>query len=148
MTIENIGAYMDLIQAHIAWLWMSFNVWSWKPITIPSWVYWYFRLENNSEKIWDDSTWTNMKEATFDFIIASWDKSTPDSDMYELLNELSNAIVIQAGNRIVLPGWFIIYSIQEGSQSWVLRDVNENPYLIWQYKFIYQYRYENKPRWD
>lgn len=146
MTIENIWAYMDLIQAHIAGLWLSASIYSWKPITPPSWLYWYFRLENNSDKIADDSIGTHIKEATFDFIIASWNKTTPDSDMYELLNELSNELVTQAGTRIMLPGWFIIYSIQEGPQSWVLRDVNENPYLIWQYRFIYQYRYDTKPR--
>lgn len=146
MTIENIGAYMDLIQAHIETLWLTFPIYSWKPVIVPTWVYWYFRLENNSEKVWDDSIGTIQKEATFDFIIASWDKSTPDSDMYEHLNSLSNLLVIQAGNRITLPGWFIIYSIQEWAQSGVLRDVNENPYLIGQYRFIYQYRYDTKPR--
>ena len=146
MTIENIWAYMDLIQVWIQWTSFSYNVYSWKPVTPPSWWYCYFRLENNSEKIWDDSTWTHLKEATFDFIIASWDKSTPDADMYILLNELSNVIVTQSWTRIELPWGFIIYSVQEWAQSWVLRDVNENPYLIAQYKFIYQYRYANTPR--
>lgn len=146
MTIENIGAYMDLIQAHVASLWLSFTVYSWKPVTVPSGIYGYFRLENNSTKVADDSTGTHQKEATFDFVISSGNKSTPDSDMYENLNELSNAIVTEAGTRITLPGWFIIYSIQEAAQSGVLRDTAENPYLIWQYIFRYQYRYDAKPR--
>lgn len=146
MTIENIGAYMDLIQAHIATLWLTFSIYSGKPVTVPTWVYWYFRLENNSEKVWDDSSGTNIKEASFDFVIASWDKSTPDADMYLYLNQLSNVLVTESWTRIVLDGWFTIYSVQEWAQSWVLRDVNENPYLIWQYKFIYQYRYASTPR--
>lgn len=146
MTIENIWAYLDLLKTYITGLSVWFPIYSGKPIKELSWVHGYFRLENNSEKIWDDSIGTHIKEATFDFIIASWDKSTPDSDMYQYLNNLSNLLVIQDWNRVTLPWGFIIYSIQEGAQSWVLRDVNENPYLISQYKFIYQYRYSATPR--
>lgn len=71
MTIENIGAYMDLIQAHIASLGLSFSVYSGKPVTVPTGIYGYFRLENNSNKVADDSTGTHQKEATFDFVISS-----------------------------------------------------------------------------
>ena len=146
MTIENIWSYMDLIQDHIASFWLSFPIYSWKPIKVPSWVYWYFRLENNSVSVADDSIGTLQKEATFDFVISSWNKSTPDSDMYENINTLSNVLVIESGDRITLPWGFVIYSIQEWSQSGVLRDISENPYIIWQYIFRYKYRYVSKPR--
>lgn len=55
-------------------------------------------------------------------------------------------MVTQAGERIVLPGWFTIYGIQEASQSGVLSDVKENPYIAAQYKIVYQHRYSATPR--
>lgn len=145
--IANLWAYLDLLQTYIAWLSVWFTIYAWKPVWEISWVNWYFTLVSNSEKIGDDSTWTLLKEATLDFYIISWDKATPDVVLFEKLDALSNALITEASERITLPSSnFIIYSIQEWQQSWVLHDVKENPYIAAQYKIIYQYRYTTDPR--
>lgn len=144
--IANIGAYLDLLQAHINGLWVWFEIYAGKPIAEQQWTNWYFFMISNTEKVWDDSEWTHIKEALFEFIIISGSKATPDVDLYEKLDALSNLMVTQAGERIVLPGWFTIYGIQEASQSGVLSDVKENPYIAAQYKIVYQHRYSATPR--
>lgn len=101
---------------------------------------------SNAEKVWDDSEWTHIKEALFEFIIISGSKATPDVELYEKLDALSNLMVTQAGERVVLPWGFTIYGIQEAWQSGVLSDVKENPYIAAQYKIVYQYRYSATPR--
>lgn len=145
--IANLWSYLDLLQQHITTLAPGFDVFAWKPIAEQNDTNWYFSLVSNDSFIGDDSTWTHIKEALIDFTIISWVKSTPQVELYEKLDTLSNLLVTEAGERITLPGsTFIIYSIQEWIQSWVLYDVNENPYLMAQYKVIYQYRYNSDPR--
>lgn len=145
--IANIWAYWDLLQQYISSLNPWFDVFHGKPIAVVNDTNCYFHLVSNSEKLWDDSTWTNLKEAVFDFIIISWNKATPDVVIYEMLDTLSNLIITDAWERVTLPtSNFIIYSIKEWQQSGVLHDVNENPYLMTQYRFIYKYRYDASPR--
>lgn len=112
-----------------------------KPIEIPSgWMYCYFLLDTNWDKIWDDSTGTLFKEALLEFYVCSNKKDTPDVSVFECLDTLSNAIVTQPGQNMIDLDSFKILSISEWIQSGILRD-QETPYLIAQYKCIYKYLY-------
>lgn len=134
--IINIWAKLDLIQEKLEEL-TSLNVFAGKPIQEPTWMYVYFELQTNSAKIRDDSTWVLYKEALFDFYIISNNVSTPDVELYEKLDQISNSIT---WFRIDL-NWFEILDIQEWNQSWVLRNDKNNPLVIAQYSIIYKYLY-------
>lgn len=117
------------------------DIFVWKPVTIPTGgMYCYFELQNNSDKIWDDSNGTMYKEWLFEFYICSNKKDTPDVSVFECLDTLSNAIITQPGQNMINLDWFKVLSISEWPQSWILRDL-ETPYLIAQYKVVYKYLY-------
>lgn len=138
--ITNIWAKLDLLQAELQTLLNPLNVQviAGKPNEeIQDWVYLYFTLETNGEKIWDDSKWTIYKEWLFDFYLVYNDASTPDVVLYEKLNEISNLICFKTYDL----NWFKISSISEWNQSWVLRNTKNNPLIIAQYNIIYKYLY-------
>lgn len=112
----------------------------WKPISVPtSGMYCYFTLDTNSEKVWNDYVWTTVKEWLFEFYICANDKNTPDVELFEALDTLSNAIITEQWSNISLDSFKVMYII-EWVQSWVLRD-EENPYIIAQYRIGYKYLY-------
>lgn len=112
----------------------------WKPVSVPTWgMYCYFALDTNSEKVGNDSVGTVMKEGLFDFYICANDKNTPDVEIFEALDTLSNAILTEQWSNISLDSFKVSY-IVEGAQSGILRD-EENPYLIAQYRIGYKYLY-------
>ena len=140
--IKNIGSQLDKIQEYFEWIPALdiFEIYAGKPITQPDRLYLYFTLANNSIKIQDDSSWAIYKEALFDFVIVWNKKDIPDVELYEALDLLSTNITTFGKTKIELTD-FEIFSIQEWAQSGVLRDVNDTPYLIAQYNFIYKYLY-------
>lgn len=80
--------------------------------------------------------------ALLEFYIIGNDKNMPDVEIYEALDALSNAIVtIGSDDDIIDMGDMIVHSIAEGAQSGILRETDENPYLIAQYNILYKYRY-------
>ena len=99
-------------------------------------------LINNSEAQGDDRGGTHIKRATLEFTIIANGKNVPDQDLYTWLDAISNAIVTMGGNdtRIDLSG-LTLFSIEEGVQSGVIREVDENPQLLAQYGVLYKYRY-------
>lgn len=117
------------------------GIYAWRPIVQPIWwMYLYFMLENNSPKISSDNYGVYAKNALFDFYIIWNNKSLADVELYEALDLISNEIRTFGKQKIVLD-WFEIYSIEEWNQSGVMRDKNENPYLICQFEMIYKYLY-------
>lgn len=135
---DKIVTYLKTITAlNIFTGWIYF----WKTIVKPTnWMYLYFTLENNSPKISSDNYWVYAKTWLFNFCIVWNDKAKPDVELFEALDILSNNIRTFWKDRINLD-WFEIMNIEEWNQSWVLRDKNENPYIIWQYEMIYKYLY-------
>ena len=144
--IKNIWSQLDKIVNYLntkSSLTTLFTGWiyAWRPIVKPTtWMYLYFMLENNSPKISSDNYWVHSKNALFDFYIIWNNKSKPDVELYQALDTLSNEIRTFWKDKIDL-NWFIINSIEEWNQSGVLRDKNENPYIICQFDIIYKYLY-------
>ena len=139
--VINIWSVFDRIQEYLSdniTISALFPWWiyAWKPLDISSWLSLYFSLSNNSPLIETDRNWRKIikKRALLDFIIVTNKKDTPDVEIYEALDTLSNEIVWIEINL----NWFIINWIQEWNQSWVLVDTNENPLLIAQYNIDYE----------
>lgn len=144
--IANIWAYSDLIAEYIATLWFNFPVYAGKPVVEPKWKYAYFRLENNSESIGDDSHGTLHKKADFDFVFVGWSRDTSDREIYEMLDDFSRKFLTEKNEGIILGKNFKIFSILDGDQSWVMRNEKENPLLLAVFSLRYQYRYGKNPR--
>lgn len=144
--IVNIWNRGDLITTYLKNIAVVNNkfpwwIYFWKPLIEPAkWMYLYLQLENNSTKISSDNYGIICKTALFDFVIVGNDKSLADVELYEALDLLSNNIRTMDKTSIDLS-WFKIMNIEEWSQSWVLRNEKENPFIIWQYNIIYQYLY-------
>lgn len=144
--IKNIWAQQSLIRDYIKWkaginTQFPGNIFVWKPVIAPTTgMYCYFYLDANSDKVSNDYAGTVLKEWTFEFVICWNKKDTPDADIFDALDVLSNAIVTNESSDAINLSWFKIMSIQEGIQSGILRDI-ENPYLIARYTFIYKYLY-------
>lgn len=139
--IKNIWSQIWQIQWHISNLISPKVIFAGKPVKVPSVKYIYFNLVNNTEAFSSDVSWqtrTLVKRALFDFYIFWSDKNTPDQEVYEDLDFLSNSIVTTASVPLID---FLIMSISEGAQSWILRDVNERPYIIAQYFITYKNYY-------
>lgn len=134
----NFGLKLDKLQEYLQGK-MQIPVFSWKPSSVPKGPYCYFKMESNSEAIKNDnSALAYMKIASLDFVIASWKSDTPEVEMYELLNKISE-IFLQ------IDGFSLddlqINLVEEGQQSGVFRDDNNNPLIIGEYKFHYKYAY-------
>lgn len=143
--IKNIWSQIDKIQAYIAWISAVLEVFAgwifaWKPIIEPkNGKYLWFELINNSPKISNDTTGTTIKSALFHFYIVWNNKSVPDVELYEAIDILSNSILTAEKDKIILED-FEIWNISEWNQSWVVKDTNENPYIVAQYTIIYKYK--------
>ena len=143
--IKNIWSQLDKIQAYLTWIpeiEEVFTGWifAWKPVIPPtSGKYLWFELINNSPKISNDTTWTTIKSALFHFYIVWNNKSTPDVELYEAIDILSNSVLTAEKDKIILEN-FEIWNISEWNQSWVVKDTNENPYIMAQYTMIYKYK--------
>lgn len=144
MTIINIWSKLDLIQAYLkanTTLNDLFTWWiyAWKPVEVWATLSLYFGLSNNTPLIETDRKWQKnlKKRAIMEFVITTNKKDIPEAEIYEALDTLSNEIV---GKEIQLTG-FLINGIQEGNQSGVLVDTNENPLLVAQYDFDYKNNY-------
>lgn len=144
--IVNIWEFLDLIQEKITSLNPGFPVYAWKPSDELQWKACYFYQVSQWPKIADDSTWVHKKESLMEFVVISWQKNTPDVELYEMLSSIVNKILLEEGAAWELPGGFKIWSIREWSQSGVFHDVKERPYIIAQFFFIYQARYDSLPR--
>lgn len=138
--IKNIWSHIWNIEQHISWLFTTVPVYAWKPVN-KSGLYVWFGLIDNSEWIQTDymGKTTLTKEAILQFSITG-DMDTPDQELYEILDQLSNSIVT-SGN--ISLDWFIIHSIQELWQSGVIREQKNRPHIVWNYIFKYKYYYEN-----
>ena len=99
----------------------------------------YFSLESNSNLITTSRTsWGTLeKRAILEFVIVSNKKNTPDVVLYEALDTLTNEIC----EKQILLDTFKILSINEGNQSGVVYDVNENPIIMAQYQVDYESKY-------
>ena len=146
--IKNIGAYLSNLQAYIAGKTaistiFSTRIYAGKPITPPgTGAYMYFQLLNNSELTGDDRSGTTKKKALFEFYLVANDKATPDEDLYTWLDAVSNALVTIGGDDDAITlGALKAHSIDEGQQSGVLRETDENPYIIAQYHISYKSLY-------
>lgn len=144
--IANIWAYSDLLAEHIATLELDFPVYAGKPIIEPKWKYAYFRLENNSPSVHDDTTGIIHKKADFDFIFVSGSRNTSDKEIYEMLDDFSRKFLTEKNEWITLGNNFKIFSVLDGQQSGVIRDEKQNPLLLAVFSLRYQYRYEENPR--
>lgn len=143
--IANIWAYSDLLTSYIATLGLDFPVYAGKPVVEPQWKYAYFRLESNHPKVADDSIGTIHKKADFDFVFVGGGQNTSDKEIYEMLDNFSQAFMTE-NSGIILGNNFQILSIFDTSQSGVLRDEKWNPVLLWGFSVIYRYKYSSNPR--
>lgn len=146
--IRNIGAYLDELQAHVASFSQitdifSTRIYAGRPIIVPTTgKYLYFQMLNNSEKVGNDRNGTVKKIALFEFYIIGNDKNLPDVEIYEALDTISNNLVTIGGDDDEIALWdLIMHSISEGAQSGILRETDENPYLIAQYNILYKSQY-------
>lgn len=144
--IVNIWEFLDLIQEKITALNPWFPIYAGKPSDELDWKACYFYQVSQWPKIADDSKWVHKKEALMEFVVISWQKNTPDVELYEMLSSIVNKILLEEWDSWTLTGGFKIGSIREGSQSGVFHDVKERPYIIAQFFFIYQSRYDTLPR--
>jgi uncharacterized protein with NRDE domain len=140
MSIVNIWSKLDLIQSLLVWNTTLNTLFSWwifagKPLDVWDDLSLYFWLSNNTPLIETDRKWQKnlKKRALFEFVITTNKKDTPEVEIYEALDILSNEIVWLE----IDLSWFTINWIQEWNQSWVLMDVNQNPLLVSQYFIDY-----------
>ena len=137
--IKNIWSQLSKIETYITDLSISVPIYVWKPPN-KEWNYIWFWLVDNSEWITTDRMWQRVltKQAVLQFTFV-WENETVDQTLYELLDELSNKILLSSKKDL----WdFIITSIVESSQSGVIRVEKERPYVVWNYIFNYKYYYE------
>lgn len=144
MTITNIWSKFDLIADYFSSISnltdvFTWGIYAWKPLDVDSSLSLYFSLSNNAPIVETDRDWWKdvKKKALLDFVITTNKKDTPEVVIYEALDILSNEIV---WSEIDLS-WFIINWIQEGNQTGVLYDTNENPLLIAQFQVDYKNKY-------
>lgn len=147
--IKNIWAYLDKLQVYfkantsINTL-FEWRIYAWKPIGDLQGKSLFFSLVNNSEQVRSDVSWTLRKRGTFEMFFIGGGKWVPEVEIYEALDSFSNAFCTDCTQNIEL--WditdsFVIHSIEEGNQSWILRDAKDNPFLIGTYTITYTYRY-------
>jgi len=137
--IKNIWSQLSKIETYITDLNISVPIYVWKPPN-KEWNYIWFWLVDNSEWITTDRMWQRVltKQAVLQFTFV-WENETVDQTLYELLDELSNKILLSSKKDL----WdFIITSIIESSQSGVIRAEKERPYIVGNYIFNYKYYYE------
>jgi hypothetical protein len=136
--IVNFHTQLGAFYTWIATKWLSFPVYAGKPITEDSDVYGYFKLVQNTTITSDDNKGYMVKKATLDFAIIWQKKDISDMQMWVYLDSLSNAVCTLSESS-----WFdmwdvYIYSIEEGNQSGVERDDNQNPYIVAEYFVTYK----------
>ena len=137
--IKNIWSQLSKIETYITDLSISVPIYVWKPPN-KEWNYIRFWLVDNSEWITTDRVGQRVltKQAVLQFTFV-WENETVDQTLYELLDELSNKILLSSKKDL----WdFIITSIIESSQSGVIRAEKERPYIVGNYIFNYKYYYE------
>lgn len=137
---KNIWAHLDKIRTFILSKTSDFaSVLVWKPLEAIQGTCLFFALINNSKQISDDVAWINRKKALLDFYIIWESRETAEVEIYEKFDALINAIYLENWSEDL--GDFIIHSIIEWNQSWILRDSIDRPFLIAQIYITYNYRY-------
>lgn len=142
--IINFWSIVDKFEAflsdntNISWLFVGW-ISAWKPIIQWEWLSLYFSLENNSPLISSSrkNSWVINKRALVQFVLVSNKKDTPQVELFEALDLLTNEI---CEKRIFLDT-FEILGINEDTQSWVTYDENENPIIIALYQIDYKSKY-------
>lgn len=144
MTIINIWAKFDKLQEYLSNnstinALFPWGIYAGKPLNVDSQLSLYFSLATNNPLVENDRKGQKnlKKRALLDFVLTANKKDTPEVVIYEALDILSNEIV---WSEIDLS-WFIINWIQEGNQTGVLYDTNENPLLIAQFQVDYKNKY-------
>ncbi len=138
--IKNIWSQFEKIYNFLNWnttlnTLFSWWIYAWKPIDVSTNLSLYFSLSSNNALVRSDRTWkkTLKKKAIIEFVLIANNKQIAEADFYEALDTLTNEIVWSNFNM----GWFLVDSIDEETQSWILYDTNENPLIIANYQFIY-----------
>lgn len=138
---KNIGSYLDKLREYLLTQTSIFSeIIVWKPVNEIEGLSLYFALTNNSVQISNDVRWIERKKALFDFFISWENKSTPEVEIYEAIDSFVNSVMTDKTENIDIWG-LTIHSIEEGSQSGILRDSKDRPFVILQVYISYTYRY-------
>ena len=150
MAIKHIWAYLNPLvtyiqtKAPIVTIFTANNIMAWKPVVVPaSNPYLYFLMLTNSELIGNDRNGTVYKKALFEFYIMANNKAIPDQRLYTWLDVISNNLVTSHNedNTPIMLDTLVLKSIEEWPQSWVLKEIDEMPYIIAQYILTYKSLY-------
>jgi hypothetical protein len=110
------------------------------PIEKPTDTYLYINLISNLKTIKPQNSQTLVKEWIINFAIVWKDQSMTEKSIYNILDIISNNIVSnpQTCENFTINMWSLkVFQIEEWSQTWVLRDRSQIPYLSAEYTFYY-----------
>lgn len=146
----NIWSKLSNIVSYLEWITAINDLFPWwvyaeKPASLSSWItdnYLYIELISNLNSITPDNSISLVKEWIINFVIIWKKQDVVAQDLYEILDTISNNIITDTNtNYSIDMGGFIVKQIAEGSQSGVIRDNNNIPFINAEYTFFYKSKY-------